>query len=460
MTEVASLELRELESMIRSGDVDTVVCVFVDLQGRFMGKRVTGHYFLDDVMGSEGLHACLYLVTVDMEMEPTPGYEYANWDTGYGDFRMVPDLETLRLVPWLDKTALVICDLYAEEEDELVEVSPRQILKRQVERATEKGYKINAGSELEFFLFKDSYEEANKKLYRDLVTAADYIQDYHILQTTKDEWIIRQIRNGMDGAGVPVEFSKGEWGRGQHEINLKYSDVLEMADRHTIYKNGVKEIAAMNGVSATFMAKWTMAEAGSSCHLHTSVWNEDGGDSLMWDDADPHHMSETFRYFLGGLMSVTREMALMFAPSVNSYKRYQAESWAPTAIALGHDNRTCGYRLVGEHNSFRIESRIPGADVNPYFAFAATIAGGLHGIENKIEAPDIFEGNAYEATDVERVPSSLHEAIDVFATSEVAQQAFGGFVHKHLLNMAVQEQFVFDNNCITDWELMRYFERI
>jgi glutamine synthetase len=259
---------------------------------------------------------------------------------------------------------------------------------------------------------------------------------------------------------VPVEFSKGEWGRGQHEINLKYSDVLEMADRHTIYKNGVKEIAAMNGVSATFMAKWTMAEAGSSCHLHTSVWNEDGAESLMWDDADPDHMSETFRYFLGGLMSVTREMALMFAPSVNSYKRYQAESWAPTAIALGHDNRTCGYRLVGEHNSFRIESRIPGADVNPYFAFAATIAGGLHGIENKIEAPDIFVGNAYEAKDVERVPSSLHEAIDVFAASEVAQQAFGGFVHRHLLNMAVQEQFVFDNNCITDWELMRYFERI
>jgi glutamine synthetase len=460
MTQLASLELKQLESMIRSGDVDTVVCVFVDLQGRFMGKRVTGHYFLDDVMGSEGLHACLYLVTVDMEMEPVPGYEYANWETGYGDFRMVPDLSTLRLVPWLEKTALVICDLYDEEGDDAVEVSPRQILRRQVDRAAAKGYRINAGSELEFFLFKDSYEEANNKLYRDLVTAADYIQDYHILQTSKDEWIIRQIRNGMDGAGIPVEFSKGEWGRGQHEINLKYDDVLEMADRHTIFKNGVKEIAALNGVSTTFMAKWSMAEAGSSCHLHTSVWNEDGSDSLMWDDSDPNHMSETFRYFLGGLMSVTRELAWMFAPSVNSYKRYQAESWAPTAIALGHDNRTCGYRLVGEHKSFRIESRIPGADVNPYLAFAATIAGGLHGIENKIEAPDIFHGNAYEATDVERVPSSLHEAIDVFRTSEIAREALGDFVHRHLLNTAVQEQFVFDNNCVTDWELMRYFERI
>jgi glutamine synthetase len=456
----ANVQLKELEGMIRGGDIDTVLCVFVDLQGRFMGKRVTGHYFLDDILGSEGLHACLYLVTVDMEMEPLPDYEYANWETGYGDFRMVPDLSTLRLIPWLEKTALVICDLYAEEADEVVEVSPRQILKRQVERAREKGYTVNAGSELEFFLFKDSYDEASQKLYRDLVPHAPYIQDYHILQTTKDEWIIRKIRNGMDGAGVPVEFSKGEFGRGQHEINLKYSDVLEMADRHTIYKNGVKEIAALNGVAATFMAKYTMAEAGSSCHLHTSLWNEDGTESLMWDDADPDHMSETFRYFLGGLMTVTREWAWMFAPSVNSYKRYQAGSWAPTAIALGHDNRTCGYRLVGEHKSFRIESRIPGADVNPYFAFAATIAGGLHGIDNKIEAPDVFHGNAYEAEDVERVPTSLHEAIDVFEASEVAREAFGGFVHRHLLNTAKQEQFIFDNNAVTDWELMRYFERI
>jgi glutamine synthetase len=453
------VELKELESMIRGGDIDTVLCVFVDLQGRFMGKRVTGHYFLDDIMGAEGLHACLYLVTVDMEMEPLPGYEYANWETGYGDFRMVPDINTLRLVPWLEKTALVICDLYAEESDETVDVSPRQILRRQVERAKEKGFTVNAGSELEFFLFKDSYEDAGKKFFRDLNPQSDYIQDYHILQTTKDEWIIRQIRNGMDGAGIPVEFSKGEWGRGQHEINLKYSDVLEMADRHTIYKNGVKEIAALNGVSATFMAKWSMAEAGSSCHLHTSLWDEDGSESLMWDDSDPDHMSETFRYYLGGLMSVTREWAWMFAPSVNSYKRYQAESWAPTAIALGHDNRTCGYRLVGEHKSFRIESRIPGADVNPYFAFAATIAGGLHGIENKIECPPVFHGNAYEATDVERVPTSLHEAIDAFEASDLAREAFGDFVHRHLLNTAKQEQFIFDNNCVTDWELMRYFER-
>jgi len=264
----------------------------------------------------------------------------------------------------------------------------------------------------------------------------------------------------MDGAGVPVEFSKGEFGKGQNEINFRYGDVLEVADRHTIYKNGAKEIAALNGVSLTFMAKHSMQEAGSSCHLHSSLWNEEGSESLMWDDSDPDHMSEAFRHYLGGLMSTTRELAWMFAPSVNSYKRYQAESWAPTAIAVGKDNRTCGYRLVGEHKSYRIESRIPGADANPYLAFAATLAGGLHGLENKIEAPEIFKGNAYEATDVERVPTSLHEAIAAFESSDMARAAFGDLVFEHLLNTARQEQSIFDNNVITDWELMRYFERI
>lgn len=445
--------------MIHEGEIDTVLCVFVDLQGRFMGKRVTGHFFLDDILGEEGLHACLYLVTVDMEMEPLPGYEYANWETGYGDFRMVPDLDTLRIIPWLEKTALVICDLYAEEGDEAVAVSPRQILKTQIERARAKGYRLMSGSEIEFFLFKDAYDDARARSYANLTPHAGYIEDYHILQTTKDEWIIRQIRNAMDGAGIPIEFSKGEWGKGQHEINLRYADILEMADRHSIYKNGAKEMAALNGVSISFMAKWSMAEAGSSCHLHSSVWNEEGSESLMWDDSDPDHMSETFRHYLGGLTATAREMAWMFAPYVNSYKRYQAESWAPTAIAVGKDNRTCGFRLVGEHKSFRIESRIPGADANPYLAFAATIAGGLHGIENKLEPPEIFRGNAYEAKDIERVPTSLHEAIDVFERSDVAREAFGDFVFAHLLNTAKQEQFVFDNNVVTDWELSRYFER-
>jgi glutamine synthetase len=454
-----NLDIQALEGMIRDGDVDTILCVFTDMQGRFMGKRVTGHYFLDDILGEEGLHACLYLVTVDMEMEPLPGYEYANWDTGYGDFRMVPDLNTLRMVPWLEKTALVICDVYDEHDDVPVSVSPRQILKDQIERARGKGYKIMGASEIEFYLFKDAFDDAKARDYRALTPHSPWIQDYHILQTTKDEWIIRQIRNGMLGAGIPVEFSKGEFGRGQHEINVTYTDLLETCDRHAIYKNGVKEIAALNGVSITFMAKWSMAEAGSSCHLHSSVWNEAGTESLMWDDSDPDNMSETFRHYLGGLTSTAREMAWMFAPYVNSYKRYQAASWAPTAIAVGKDNRTCGFRLVGEHKGLRIENRIPGSDANPYLAFAATVAGGLHGIENKIEAPDIFTGNAYEAEDVERVPTSLHEAIAAFDASEVAREAFGDFVFEHLLNTARQEQAIFDNNVVTDWELSRYFER-
>jgi glutamine synthetase len=455
----AQLDVDTLEGHIRSGDVDTILCVFVDMQGRFMGKRVTGDYFLEEILGEEGLHACLYLVTVDMEMEPLPGYSYANWDTGYGDFKMVPDLGTLRMVPWLEKTAIVVCDLYSEHEDEPVDVSPRQILKRQVERARDLGYSIGAATELEFYLFKDSFDDANARSYQNLTPHSPYIQDYHILQTTKDEWVIRQIRNGMTAAGIPVEFSKGEFGRGQHEINIRYSNPVETSDWHSIYKNGVKEIVALNGVAATFMAKWSMAEAGSSCHIHSSVWDGDGSESLMWDEQDPDHMSETFRHYLGGLMSTAREMAWMFAPTVNSYKRYQAESWAPTAIAVGADNRTCGFRLVGEHKSFRIESRIPGADVNPYLAFAATIAGGLHGLENKIEPPDVFRGNAYEAKDVERVPTSLHEAIACFEASDVARGAFGDFVFEHLLNTAIQEQSMFDNNVVTDWELMRYFER-
>jgi glutamine synthetase len=456
------LDQKTVTDLIGRDEIDTVLMVFPDQQGRFMGKRLTGRYFVEDVLeGGEGvIHGCNYLLAVDMEMEPIPGYAYANWDTGYGDLAMKPDLSTMRRIPWLEKTALVICDALDEESGELVEVAPRQILRRQVERAKAAGYTVKCGSELEFYMFKDSFEEAAEKHYRELHPHSDYIMDYHILQTTKDEYMIRQFRNHMDNAGVPVEFSKGEFGRGQHEINLRFADALEMADRHVIYKNGVKEIAALSGRAVTFMAKWSMTEAGSSCHLHSSIWNEDESKSLMWDDDGPHHLSQLFRGYLGGLMSTARELAWMFAPSVNSYKRYQAGSWAPTAIAWGHDNRTCGFRLVGEHKSFRIESRIPGADANPYYAFAATIAAGLHGIEHGVDPPEMFRGNAYEAKDVPRVPSSLHEAVAEFERSEVARKAFGDFVFEHLLNTARQEQIIFDNNTVTDWELSRYFERI
>ncbi|MGQ0668947.1 MAG: glutamine synthetase family protein [Actinomycetota bacterium] len=454
-----NLDVKTLEEMAHSGEIDTVLCMFTDFQGRFVGKRILPHFFLEEVLGEEGLHACLYLITIDMEMEPLPGFQFASWETGYGDFKMIPDLSTLRVVPWLEKTAMVICDVADEETNEPVEVAPRQILKRQIERAKQAGYTVKAGSELEFYLFKESYEEAAQKRYQDLQPSSTYIMDYHMLQTTKDEWIIRQIRNGMVGAGIPIEFSKGEFGKGQQEINITYAEALETADYHAIYKHGVKEISALNGAAITFMAKWTMAEAGSSCHMHSSVWSEDGSESLMWDDNAQHHMSDTFRYYLGGLMSTAREMAWMFAPFVNSFKRYQLGSWAPTAIVWSHDNRTCGFRVVGEQKGNRVESRLPGADVNSYLGYAATIAGGLHGLQNKIEAPDMFHGNAYEAKDVPRVPSSLHEAIDEMNKSEVMREAFGDYVFEHLLNMARQEQIIFDNNCVTDWELGRYFER-
>jgi glutamine synthetase len=457
--EQGKLDVRELEELARSGEIDTVLCMFTDLQGRFMGKRVLPHFFLEEVLGEEGLHACLYLLAIDMEMEPLPGYRYASWETGYGDFRMIPDLSTLRWVPWLEKTAMVICDIADEETGEPVEVAPRQILKRQVERAAEAGYVVKTGSELEFYLFKDSYEALAERTYRDARPSSSYIMDYHMLQTTKDEWIVRQIRNGMTGAGIPVEFSKGEFGKGQQEINITYSDALSNADHHAIYKNGVKEICAANGVAATFMAKWTMAEAGSSCHLHSSVWNAEGTESLMWDEDAPHHMSTTYRHFMGGLMSTAREMAWMYAPFVNSYKRYQLGSWAPTAIVWSRDNRTCGFRTVGHRTGSRVENRIPGADANPYLAFAATIASGVHGMQNAIEPPEEFHGNAYEAKDVPRVPTALHEAIDAFEGSEVARKAFGDFVFEHLLNTARQEQVIFDNTAVTDWELTRYFER-
>jgi glutamine synthetase len=453
------LDAEELEARANAGEVDTVLCMFTDLQGRFMGKRVMPDFFLHEILGEEGLHACLYLLAIDMEMEPLPGYEYASWETGYGDFRMVPDLATLRWCPWLEKTVMVICDIADEETREPVPVSPRQILKDQIARAADKGYVVKTGSELEFYLFKDGFDELADRGYRDARPTSSYIMDYHMLQTTKDEWILRQIRNDMRGAGIPVEFSKGEFGKGQHEVNITYSDALSNADHHAIYKHGVKEITALNGVAATFMAKWTMNEAGSSCHLHSSVWNAKGTKSLMWDEKGDHHMSDTFRWYLGGLMATAREMAWMYAPFVNSYKRYQLGSWAPTAIVWSRDNRTCGFRTVGEHTGFRVENRIPGADANPYLAFAATIASGLWGIEHQIEAPDMFVGNAYEAKRVPRVPSSLHEAIDVFRTSKVAKEAFGDFVFGHLLNTAVQEQSIFDNLCVTDWELARYFER-
>ena len=443
-----------LVSAIGDGTVDTVVVAFPDLQGRLVGKRVTGHFFRDHVL-ADGIEACDYLLAVDVDMTPLPGYEFASWDRGYGDVVCRPDLGTLRVVPWLDATAIVLCDLFDEHGD-LVEVAPRRILQRQVERAAALGYSVMCGSELEFFLFRDSYEEAEAKRFTDLQPHAAVVQDYHVLQTTRDEYLIRQIRNGMDSAGIPVEFSKGEAGRGQHEINLRYADALEMADRHTIYKNGAKEIAALNGRSVTFMAKYAMDECGSSCHVHSSVWDSAGSTSLMWSDDTADHLSPVFRGWLGGLLAHARELTWCFAPTVNSYKRYQPGSWAPTAIAWGSDNRTCGFRAVGRGQGFRIECRIPGADANPYLAFAATIAAGLDGIERGLEPPACFDGDAYSAADLPRIPTDIVEAAEAFAASELARDAFGPAVHAHLLNTARQEWAAF-GNVVTDWERRRGF---
>lgn len=452
----AGLTLGSLLARIRSGEVDTVLAVFPDMLGRWMGKRVTGRFFADAV-ARHGLRACAYLLTVDMEMEPVPGYELTSWERGYGDFRMLPDPATLRLLPWLPGTALVICDLLHEDGRPLEE-SPRRILRRQIERARKAGLRFRMGSELEIYLFKDSYEAAREKGYHHLAPLGAYIEDYHIFQGTKEEFVIREIRNQLERAGVPVEFSKGEWGLGQQEINLRFTDALEMADRHTIYKHAAKEIAHQKGVAVTFMAKYDARSAGSGFHLHSSVWDLAGRRNLF-SNAKSKKASPIFLLALAGQIALAREFSILFAPTVNSYKRYQAATFAPTRLAWGRDNRTCGFRIVGEGPNFRIENRIPGADANPYLAFAATIAASLYGIQKRLKPPKEFVGNAYQAAEIPEVPKSLSEAIVEWEHSAAAREAFGAEVHRHYLHAARTEQKAFDQ-AVTCWELARYFERI
>jgi glutamine synthetase len=457
--EPGRLDAATLERRIADDAIDTVVVAFTDLQGRLVGKRVTGHFFRDHVLAG-GIEACNYLLAVDVDMTPLPGYRFANWEQGYGDVLCQPDLATAREIPWLEKTALVLCDLFDGRSGEPVAVSPRQVLRRQVERAAALGYTVNTASELEFYLFRESYEEAQAKGYADLTYHAPFLQDYHVLQTTRDEYVIRAIRNGMDGAGVPVEFSKGEAGPGQHEINLRYADALEMADRHVIYKNGAKEIVGQHGRSLTFMAKYSMDNCGSSCHIHSSLWDATSGEPACWSDDQPDHWSSPFRAWVGGLVRHSGELAWLFAPTVNSYKRYQLESWAPTALAWGLDNRTCGFRVVGHSpTSLRVESRVPGADCNPYLAFAATIAAGCAGIEHGEDPGPCFEGNAYVADDVARVPPTIVDAIAELEASKLAVEAFGEEVHHHLVNTARQEWAAF-GGVVTDWERRRSFEQL
>ena len=449
------LGIEELRQEVENGTIDTVLTCFTDMQGRLEGKRVDGEFFMEDA-SSHGIEGCNYLLALDMEMDPVPGYEMANWERGYGDFHLVPDLASLRRIPWLDRTALVICDVLWEDDSPVV-ASPRQVLKRQVDRALEAGYQPMFGSELEFYLFKDSYAEAHEKHYRDLLPTIPYILDYHILATTFDENVIGDLRRGMQAAGIPVEFSKGEAWPGQHELNFRFADAVTTADRHVIYKNGAKEIAHQHGQSVTFMAKPDHTWIGNSCHIHSSLWDPDGARSLFPSE-NGDEPSDVFNHYLGGLIAHMRELSVFVAPNINSYKRYAAESWAPTTLAWSRDNRTCGFRIVGHGNGFRIESRIPGADVNPYLAFAAMIAAGLRGIEGGIDPPSMFKGNAYADESLPRVPSTLREAIDELESSTIAREAFGDEVVDHYLNYARTEQRLFDQ-AVTCYERERLFER-
>lgn len=451
------LTVDELQRLHDAGEVDTVLVVFPDHQGRFMGKRVRSGFFLSELEHNGGaVEACNYLLAVDVDMTVLEGFRSANWESGYGDFVCRPDLSTLRLTPWLERTALVICDLF-EHDGSPTTVAPRTILRDQIAAAAERGYTIKAGTELEFFLFRESMEEAWAKGFKGLTPTSPYVIDYHILHTSKDEWLVRKIRNDMAVAGLAVEFSKGEAGRGQHELNLRYDEALTMADNHTVYKNGAKEIAALAQTALTFMAKYDFAEVGSSCHIHSSVWDTGSDRSLMADESG-HGLSDIFRWWLGGLLATAADFAICWAPYVNSYKRFQPGSWAPTAIGWGMDNRTLGFRVVGRGQGMRVESRVPGADANPYIALAATIAGGLHGIEHRIEPGDAYVGNGYDS-DLTRIPHTLVDAIATFRSSEIAQRAFGPEAHFHLLHMAEQEWSEF-NRTVTDWELRRNFERL
>ena len=443
------LSVEELRAEVEQGAIDTVVVAFTDMQGRLMGKRLQAEYFLDEaIAGGHAVEGCNYLLALEMEMEPVPGYAIASWEQGYGDFELVPDLATLRRIPWLEATALVLCDV-AWHDGRPVAPSPRQVLRRQVERTEALGFTPMFGSELEFFLLRETYAEAHAKHYRGLTPSVPYILDYHILATTYDEPLIRQIRNGMQGAGIRVETSKGEAWPGQQEINFRHADALTMADSHVIYKNGAKEIAHRNGCSVTFMAKPDHTWIGSSCHVHASLWR--GGESAFAGD------SVVFDRFLAGWIACVRELAVFLAPTVNSYKRYAAGSWAPTTLAWGHDNRTCGFRVVGHGPARRVETRIPGGDVNPYLAFAALLAAGLHGISERLGLPAPLEGNAYES-DAERFPRTLREAAAALESGTMARAALGEEVVDHYLNYARTEQRLFDS-IVTCYERERLFER-
>lgn len=459
------MTLKQLSAEIRSGAIDTVIAAIPDIYGRLVGKRFAAKYFLDSI-AKHGTHACSYLLTVNIEMDPMDGFKVANWDKGFGDFNMQPDFSTIRSLPWLPGTALALCD-FVHENGEVVREAPRSVLRRQLELLSKKGLTSFFASELEFFLFNNTFHDAFAAEYRNLTPSSDYRIDYHTMQPARDETLFRQVRNQMAAARVPVECSKGEWGRGQHELNFVYDQPLPMADMHVVFKQGLKEIVAQHGKCATFMAKPWASEVGSSCHIHVSIWKNgrnalsDRGSTRQSKRNTEHGTSgsELFRQFLGGLLKYSPELCYFFAPTVNSYKRYQSASWAPTKMAWSHDNRTVGFRVVGEGSSFRVENRMPGADANPYLAYSAMLAAGMAGVEERLDCGEDYRGNAYVDPALKGLPKTLGEAASLLAHSKLARRAFGDEVVDFYVHTADLEMRAF-NDSVTDWERIRYFERI
>lgn len=447
----------ELKKDVAEGRIDTIIAAQVDMQGRLMGKRFQAEYFVESAY--QETHSCNYLLATDIEMETISGYKATSWEQGYGDYTMKPDLATLRKLPWLEGTALVLCDVLDHHTHADVPHSPRAILKAQVKRLEAMGMSAFMATELEFFLFDQTYDQARESSYRNLKLASGYNEDYHIFQTTKEEEVMRAIRTGLQGAGIPVENSKGEASAGQEEINVRYADALTMADRHVIIKNACKEIAWGKGKAITFLAKWNYSAAGSSSHIHQSLWSADGKTPLFFDKDDEHGMSELMKHYIAGLLSHAGEITYFLAPYINSYKRFMAGTFAPTKAVWSKDNRTAGYRLCGEASKgIRIECRVGGSDLNPYLAMAALIAAGIDGIEKKKTLEPAFVGDAYGGKGIREIPKTLREAIDLMDGSELLRSAFGNDVIDHYVRAGQWEQEEYDRR-VTDWEVARGFER-
>ncbi|CDZ33204.1 glutamine synthetase family protein [Neorhizobium galegae] len=455
MTPIYSFD--DLKRDVADGRIDTIIAAQVDMQGRLMGKRFQAEYFVESAY--QETHSCNYLLATDIEMETISGYKATSWEQGYGDYTMKPDLATLRKLPWLEGTALVLCDVLDHHTHEEVPHSPRAILKRQVQRLADMGMSAFMATELEFFLFDQTYDQARESGYRNLKLASGYNEDYHIFQTTKEEEVMRAIRTGLQGAGIPVENSKGEASAGQEEINVRYADALTMADRHVIIKNACKEIAWGKGKAITFLAKWNYSAAGSSSHIHQSLWSADGKTSLFFDKDGEHGMSELMKHYIAGLLSHAGEITFFLAPYINSYKRFMAGTFAPTKAVWSKDNRTAGYRLCGEATKgIRIECRVGGSDLNPYLAMAALIAAGIDGIEKKMALEPAFVGDAYGGKDIREIPKTLRDAVDLMNGSELLRSAFGDDVIDHYVRAGQWEQEEYDRR-VTDWEVARGFER-